>query len=181
LSGSHSQSRSRQTLATNQLLGPKRRLQRSTGGDHTQRDAHVGVVLVGQVVRVDDLRAGHAKDLGEIPEHGLGSGVFHGRARVIQQELRRVFADEGGLFLLHAAHRLHLCVAVRLVFEVTGAARAIADDDTVNQRSLCRKALQDTVRRHELQIVVVSTNAEVRRARTARARARADPGRRLRR
>jgi len=52
-----------------------------------------------------------------------------------------------------------------LYSKVTGAARAIADDDTSEPAIALRKALQDTVRRHELQIVVVSTNAEVRRAR----------------
>ena len=67
------------------------------------RDAHVGIVLVGGIVQVDDLGPGGEEDRLEILDNYRLFGILHLGTGKGELNLASVLADIGGLALLDDA------------------------------------------------------------------------------
>jgi hypothetical protein len=124
----------------------------------------VGVVLIGGVVQVHHPWATAAEHGTEVGRDTGVAGRLHVGARVRELELERVPAVPGGLALLVAAHRLHLDVREPGKPAAARRARAIGHHHPAKGEARGRAALVDAGLRHDLEIVLVRTDGEMRHA-----------------
>ena len=148
-------------LAAVQLLRALGRGQAADGGDDSQRDRHVGVVLVGQVVGVDELGVGCAQDRQMSSTGCRLPRVFDDLAGIIQQHLGGILADDGGFLLLFEAHHAHFFVGVIFIEVVPRRAAPIGHDHAGEPQIFLLEALQDRRGSHDLDIVLVGADRHV--------------------
>ena len=121
----------------------------------------MGIVLVGEVMQVDHLRAGGEEDSREIfHQRGRRRGLRFG-ARIPELDLAGVFAHERGLALFRDAHLFHALVGVIGVDAGARAAGAIGGHHAGEPPAGAAETLGDTVVRHDFDIVLVGRNAQV--------------------
>ena len=166
LSSSGSQSRSRQTSQPYTFFGLHPVAHRAQRRDGAQRDRHVGIVLVGRVVQVDVLGLRRPRRIASRSSTtAVSFGFFTSRAGEGELDLAGVLAHVGGLALLEHAHLLHLLVGVIAVDTGARAAGAVGHHHAGEPLVLAAEALGDAVVGHDLDIVLVRGDAEMRGAR----------------
>jgi len=121
-------------------------------------------VLVGQVVRVDHLGVRRAQQGDQIVHRIAVGPILDGAAGVVQEHVRGVLADEGGLLLLADAHQAHLLVGVVGVQARARRASPVGDGDAGQPAVVALVALQDAIHGHDLDVVLVGGDGQVRGA-----------------
>jgi hypothetical protein len=152
-------------LTAEELLGALRTRQAADGGNGTKGSGDVGVMLVGEVMGVDLTRMRSLKQERKVLDRLLGGGILEDAARIVEHYLRGVLADLRGLALLFEPNQAHLLIGVGLVEAVAGRAAAVSSDHTGEPLVLLLEAVEDGAARHDLDVVLVGSHAQVRGAR----------------
>lgn len=132
------------------------------GGDGSGKDGEVSGVFVGGVVSVDGLGSGLCEEGDElVSELALAGGAFEVRGGVGELELGGVLTEIGGLNLFAVAEFFD--VGIGVVGEGAGArgAASVGAGDTGEPVTRFLVAGDDAVIGHELEVVLMSANAEV--------------------
>ena len=128
-------------------------------------NGHVRVVFVREVVRVNDFRMRCGENRFEVIAKLRAVGALGGSARIVELDHDPVASDSGGLALLLAASFHHLRVAELRVGAGASAARAVGARDAAKPFDIAVVAGRDAVEGHELEVVLVRADAQVRDAR----------------
>ncbi len=80
---------------------------------------------------------------------------------MIELKHRAVISDHGSGVLLLASDRNHFRIAASDVRAGAGTACTIGTSDAAEPEIIAREAFQDAVKRHEFEIVLMGTDAEV--------------------
>jgi hypothetical protein len=124
----------------------------------------VRIVLVRQVVQVDELRPGRAQDALQILDHRSLIWIFYLSAGEAELDLAGVLAHISRFALLRQAHLLHLFIGRIAVNAGSRAAGAIGRHHAREPFLFPAKTLGDAVVGHDLDVVLVRGDGEVRGA-----------------
>jgi hypothetical protein len=158
-------------FATDDFPRPFSVVEPSACGDDRQGDGDVRVVGVGEVVGVEDFGGRGAKHRDEVlNECGFGD-VLYRSARMVEKHERSVLAELGCPLLFGTPPRGELVGARRRYDTVRDRTRwgrgptgTVCRDDAREPRRVALVAGEDPVDRHDLEIVGMGADAEVRRA-----------------
>ena len=129
-----------------------------------RRDGHadVRVVFVGRIVRVDHSRPGSAQLLDQSIAQRRALRILDRRAREIQLHHRAKLADPRRKLLLLTPDILHLRIGEALIRSGARTARTIRASHAAKPLALVLITRKDAVKGHELEVVLMRADAEMR-------------------
>lgn len=149
-------------LAAVNFLGSTRFWQRANGLDRSKRHRDMCVVLIGQVLGVDDFRPSDIKDRGETISQRCILRILDDFARKAELPHRRVVPKMRGFVLFFSADRLHIVVQKVRVFSFARAPTTVRAGDAAEPILVAMVTCKDSVERHELEIILVRADPEMR-------------------
>lgn len=135
--------------------------ERANPPDHFGEHRDMRAMLVGRVVGIDDRRSSGGENCREIFDGILAIGILDLGAWVAELSHESVTAHDGGLLLLLCTHPVHLGVAVVGVGTAPRAARPVRAGDPPEPLIPVLETGEDAMRRHELEIILMSTDAQM--------------------
>ena len=154
-------------LATDESGGAFRGRQAAEGFEERGKDAEVRGVLVGGVVGVDDVGPGGAEDLKKVVAQG-GVGRIRGEGTgVVELDHGAIAADPGRFDLLVGPPLGQFPGVEARQCPVAETALAVGAGDPAEPLVGFSETFNDSVERHELEIVVVRPDAQMGDAREA--------------
>ena len=146
-------------LTPHESLGTFSRVQSADGFHHPQNNRDMRIMLVRKVMGVHIVRFCGAQDLHKIFDGFLSRRVLKCGAGQVQHDLRGELAHICRLALFMKTHSPHLIVCVILIKAIARRPSTIRDNNACEPFIALLKTLQDRLRRHDLNIVLMRGKA----------------------
>ena len=121
----------------------------------------MGVVFVRGIVEIDDFRLAAGENGRKVSSHPGMSRLLHVGAGMRELDLYRILAQVSRLPLFFAAHGLHLLIGEVFELPDTGGTAAISNDHAAKGLSGLVKTVGDPRVCHNLNIVLMRTDAKM--------------------
>ncbi len=138
--------------------------QRSHGLNGCHGHADVRFMFIGQIVGIDHLGKGRGKHGNQIVPQFRAARVLHHRAAVVELDHRTELSNPCGQVLFFPADASHFVIAEVCKSSGARTSCAVGAGDAGEPFPLFSVARENAVEGHKLQIIMVGSDSQVRRA-----------------